>query len=161
MRAIRGILSAAGILNGIAAASIFLLVAITCVDVVGRYLFSSPIKGALELTEVLLCLSIFSALPGLCLRRGHITVDLIDSAVRARTRAILIVVIDVVCAGALLVVSYRMYLYSMKLYDYGDQTLVLHIPLYPLNLLIAVMTLFAALATMLLVGRDLRGLFRG
>src|SRR5699024_10106075 len=57
---------------------LFLLMVLTCVDVVGRYFFSQPLIGATELTEISLSLVIFTAIPVITWRGGHIVVDLID-----------------------------------------------------------------------------------
>src|SRR3546814_8744945 len=49
----------------------------TFVDVVGRYVFNSPLPGALELTEIMMASLIFTILPVVSARSDHITVDLL------------------------------------------------------------------------------------
>jgi len=66
-------------LGTIAAALMFCLMLLTCVDVVGRYFFNKPVTGGFELTEMLLAALIFAGLPLVTLRGDHITVDLFDS----------------------------------------------------------------------------------
>ena len=118
-------------LAAVAACAIALLGIVTCGDVVGRYLFNAPLRGSLEMLDMLVCLSIFPALPRVCRRRGHISVDLIDDVLKGPSHAVLLRVVDVVCAAALAVVAWRMALYGIKLRGYGDVTLLLRIPLYP------------------------------
>jgi len=65
-------------LGTIAAALMFCLMLLTCVDVVGRYFFNKPVTGGFELTEMLLAALIFAGLPLVTLRGDHITVDLFD-----------------------------------------------------------------------------------
>ncbi|HZT62245.1 MAG TPA: TRAP transporter small permease [Burkholderiales bacterium] len=65
-------------LGTVAAALMFCLMLLTCVDVVGRYFFNKPVTGGFELTEMLLAALIFAGLPLVTLRGDHITVDLFD-----------------------------------------------------------------------------------
>src|SRR3546814_2728132 len=48
---------------GFAATILFCLMVCTFVDVVGRYVFNSPLPGALELTEIMMASLIFTILP--------------------------------------------------------------------------------------------------
>jgi TRAP-type C4-dicarboxylate transport system permease small subunit len=132
-------------LAAVAAVAIALLCLVTCWDVVARYLFNAPIRGSLEILDMLVCLSIFPALPRLCRRRTHISVDLIDAALTPRSRAALLRVIDLACAVALAVVAWRMSVYARKLLSYGDETLLLQVPLYPYAFLVSAMAAVAAL----------------
>ncbi|MCB1810118.1 MAG: TRAP transporter small permease, partial [Candidatus Competibacteraceae bacterium] len=58
---------------------LFALMVLTCIDVMGRYLFNAPLQGATELTRLLMAGIIFAALPAVCLREDHVTVDLLDT----------------------------------------------------------------------------------
>jgi TRAP-type C4-dicarboxylate transport system permease small subunit len=71
----RAVVPALGV---VAAALIFCLMLLTCIDVVGRYFFNKPVTGGFELTEILLASLIFAGLPLVTLRGDHITVDLFD-----------------------------------------------------------------------------------
>jgi TRAP-type C4-dicarboxylate transport system permease small subunit len=66
------------VLGAIAAAVLFGLMLITCLDVVGRYFFGRPVYGAFEITEMLLAMLIFAALPLVTIRNEHVTVDVLD-----------------------------------------------------------------------------------
>lgn len=68
----------AGLFDLVTAALLGGMAAVTFVDVVGRYLLNRPLRGAFELTEVLMAAVIFAALPSLTLRREHIAIDLLD-----------------------------------------------------------------------------------
>ena len=50
---------------------------ITCVDVAGRYVFSQPVPGALEATEIMMGALIFASLPLVTLRQQHQPGDVI------------------------------------------------------------------------------------
>lgn len=55
------------------------MVALTFVDVIGRRIFNTPVFGANDITEHLMALIIFSGLPLLTAKRGHLSIDLFDA----------------------------------------------------------------------------------
>ncbi len=62
-----------GIVSGVL---LLLLMALTFVDVVGRYLFSIPVKGSSELTEITQAIFIITGVWIITMTNAHITVDL-------------------------------------------------------------------------------------
>ena len=122
---------------------------LTCIDVMGRYLFNAPLQGATELTRLLMAGIIFAALPAVCLREDHVTVDLLDTLtpkwlVRARQ-----LVINLTCTVILAVISWRVWLLAERAGQYGDRTEYLQIPVAPVVYFIALMCAMAALVAAL------------
>jgi len=80
-----------GVLDWAAASLMFLLMAMTCVDVAGRYFFNRPLPGGLELTEITMVLLVFAGLPIVTTAREHVTVDIVplepESLAAARSSA--------------------------------------------------------------------------
>lgn len=72
----------------VGAFSLFAMMCLTAADVVGRYVFNSPITGAFELTEFLVLILIFSFLAHSQAHKAHVTVDLILSRFPRRFRFI-------------------------------------------------------------------------
>ena len=66
------------VLGFVAAAVLFAMMTLTFVDVFGRKFFTKPIYGAYEITEFLMGMLIFSALPLVTARQGHVTIDVFD-----------------------------------------------------------------------------------
>ena len=66
------------VLGAAAGAMLFSLTILTCIDVVARYWFNAPVRGAYELTEVFLATLIFLALPLTTSRGEHVEVDLFE-----------------------------------------------------------------------------------
>ena len=60
-------------LSGIA---VLWIIAITCVDVIGRYFFNSPLYAGSEMVQVSMAFVIFLSLPGLFFKNENIIVDL-------------------------------------------------------------------------------------
>jgi len=109
---------------------LFGLIGLTCVDVVARYAFNSPVSGAYELTEILLATLIFLALPLTTLAGEHIEVELLDG-MKSRILKQLGTVIAGVCTVAIFAVI------AAELLDHADKlqrretvTDSLEIPLY-------------------------------
>jgi hypothetical protein len=67
-----------------AAVLLFCLMMLTTADVIGRYVFNWPIRGAFEITELLLLTLIFAGLPLASRADEHVTLDFIDMAARRR-----------------------------------------------------------------------------
>jgi TRAP-type C4-dicarboxylate transport system permease small subunit len=70
-----GAAHACGWLAGISLTAMML---VTVADVLLRATFNKPIRGTLEIVELLLACSFFIALPASFLRNDHIVVDLVD-----------------------------------------------------------------------------------
>ena len=75
--------AACGWVAGVALAAMMLL---TVADVVLRALLNRPLRGTLEIVELLLACTFFLALPASFLRDDHIVVDVIDGLVEGKTR---------------------------------------------------------------------------
>lgn len=57
---------------------LFAMMALTFVDVLGRYLLNRPLPGAYEMIAFMMPLMIFAALPVVCYNEDHVTVDLLE-----------------------------------------------------------------------------------
>ncbi|MGI9378220.1 MAG: TRAP transporter small permease [Methyloligellaceae bacterium] len=92
----------------VAATAMFLMSALTFVDVLGRYLFASPIRGSFEIIGLLLGVIAFTGLPLVSVNQTHITVDLFDSFIRGRIRRVLAYVMALGTALMMAFISYRL-----------------------------------------------------
>jgi len=145
------------LLEFVAALVLFLLMAMTCVDVVGRYFFNAPLDGATELTRLMMAVLVFAVLPVASWREQHVSVDLLDPLVPRRWVKPRQIVINLVAALALAGLSHRIWQLALRARDYGDTTEYLRIPLYPVVFFIALMTAVAGAALLLNAVRYLRG----
>lgn len=126
---------------------------VTTVDVFGRYLLSRPLPGAFEITEIMLAMVIFIALPLVCLKEEHVAVTLITERFRPRLRNLHAAVVSILCAAILLIVAWRLVAHSMQLASYGDVTIFLRMPKGPIGYTMAGFTVLGALA-LLVVARE-------
>ena len=126
-------------LGAAAAMLLFGLMALTAADVVGRYVFNWPLRGAFEITELLLLALIFAGLP-LASRTGeHVTLDFIDMALHHRGRLLLRRLVDLVCGLLILGLAWRVWNKAGKIAGYGDTTEVLRLPVGPFVYFMAIM----------------------
>lgn len=104
------------------------MVGLTFVDVVGRYVFNNPVNGAQEITSILLGLTIFTALPAVTMREGHITVDFLQNTFSGKLEHARKVVVHVATACALGVLAYVLFKQAGKLAFMEMRTPHLHLP---------------------------------
>ena len=132
------------LLGIIGAVVLFAMMMVTFVDVVMRYVFNAPLRGAFEATELMLVILIFSGLPLVSRNDKHVTTDLIDHFLGERTRRPLAFVIHLILCGALLAVSWLIWGKAGSLARTGDTTASLHIPVYPFVYLMSFLVLITA-----------------
>lgn len=106
---------------------ILFMMAITTIDVVLRYFFNAPLKGAFEMTEISMAMVIFGGMSLATARREHITVNLLEGRLSPRLRRWQRVGADLVCAAAVAVLGWRVALRGTRLLDTNETTLVLGI----------------------------------
>ena len=116
-----------------AAASLLLLVMmlLTFADVLGRYVFNTPLRGAFEITELALLSLIFAGLPLVSRADEHVTMDFIDKILGRSGRALLRRFVHGLCGVIILGMAWLVWLKAGKIAAYGDTTDVLKIPVGP------------------------------
>ena len=130
------------------AVDLFLLMALRCVDVVGRYAFNAPVPGTSELTGLGLALLIFGALPIVTARGEHVSVSLLEMILGERSRRVERVVLLATSLLVLAVMAWRLWVRAGTLAAYSDSTSYLRVPLAPFAYFMSAMT---ALATVVVV----------
>lgn len=117
-----------GLLSGIA---LFAIMALTFFDVLGRKFLSESITGSLELTELLMVVVIFAALPLVSRRGEHVEFDSLDPYLPMGLRRVQQVVVQLVCALSLLGLAWLMWNTGAEFGQTGETTAQLKIPKSP------------------------------
>jgi TRAP-type C4-dicarboxylate transport system permease small subunit len=113
---------------GVAASAILLgMMALTVVDVVARYAFNRPLRGAFEITELLLLVLIFAGLPLVSLADEHAVMDFADRLLRRRARAALVRAVQALDAAFMFLLAWLTWLKADRIWAYRDATDVLRI----------------------------------
>ena len=130
---------AEAVLGVAASAILFAMMLLTFVDVVARYVFNRPVRGAFEVTELMLLVLIFAGLPLVSYADEHVTMDFIDRLVGRGTRAGLERGVHVVTTAIMLLLAWLVWLKADRIWGYRDATDVLRIVYGPFVYFMAVM----------------------
>jgi TRAP-type C4-dicarboxylate transport system permease small subunit len=115
-------------LLGVAASVVLLaMMLLTVIDVVGRYRLKMPVRGAFEVTELMLVVLIFAGLPLVSFSDEHAVMDFVDRLLGPRGRRALRRFVHVVSAAFMFLLTWLMWLKADKIWAYRDATDVLRI----------------------------------
>ena len=137
----------------LAALALFGIMALTFVDVLGRKFLDTSLTGSLELTELLMVMVIFAALPLVSLRREHVVFDSLDRWVPAGLRRVQQAAVDLLSMALLLGLAGLMWSKAGQMAEYGDITAQLKLPLAPFVMLMSALCAVTALLHGVLVWR--------
>lgn len=143
--------------GGLAGAVLFFIMMLTVVDVVGRYLFNAPVAGGYEITQFAMAALIYAALPVVCFKESHVTIDLLDPLVpdaAVRPRQILI---NLVCAAILAIVAWSLWVLADRIAEYRDVTEYLRARRAPIIYYMSVLSGIGAIVFLANVVRYVRG----
>ncbi len=111
----------------LAGLALFAIMVLTFFDVAGRKLLSHSITGSLELTELLMVVVIFGALPLVSERGEHVVFDSLDPIIPRWLRTVQRVLVHLLCASALLALSWLMWKTGNDFVATGETTAQLKI----------------------------------
>jgi TRAP-type transport system small permease protein len=120
--------TACGLLSG---SALFAIMVLTFFDVGGRKILSQSIPGSLELTELLMVVVIFGALPLVSQRGEHVVFDSLDSHLPEVVRRIQGFVVHFLIGTALIALGYLMFKTGQQFAINGDNTAQLKIDKAP------------------------------
>ena len=133
------------------------LVALTCVDVIGRYFFRAPVVGATELVQIAMAGTIFFSLPAMFLRDDQVVVDLFSFVRKGWFGWVISVIFSIITVIAVFIVADRVFDYAVRAWEDGDKTIYLHIPRY---LIVSLITAMIYLSAVFAAFRGIRILLR-
>lgn len=126
---------------------LLVLVNMSLISIVGRKLFSSPIRGDMELMEVGAAVAIAAFLPMCELRGNHLKADAFTMWAPRRVKLCLDWLAHLLCCAVALLLAWRTGLQMLDSKEYGDMTTLLAIPLWmPLAMIVPSLVLLAICA---------------
>ena len=130
---------------------LFLVCILSTYSVVGRWLFSSPVLGDVELVQMGAAISIAAALPYAQMRNAHIIVDFFTLKAPIKLRLFLDVFAALLLAFCAAILAWRSTLGGLETYQYAESTMILGWPLWwsfltlgPGFLLLSITSLYSA-----------------
>ena len=118
------------LLGYMSAVMLGLLMMITVVDVICRYIFNAPLTGATEISELLMVLVVFLSLAWVSVERSHIRVDLLVNMWPRKVQLVVEVVTLLLSLSAYLIITWQSAQESM---DVKETTSLLRVPEAPFH----------------------------
>ena len=122
-----------------------ILVLITVIDVLGRYLLSLPLPGTTEITEIILGILIYIGLPYITRDEEHVTVSLFSNYFNNSIIKIQKIVVNFIVSIILFIIARQLYLHGLDLNLYNEITTFLEIPKAPIAYMMASLSMIASL----------------
>lgn len=133
---------ACGLCSGIA---LFAIMALTFFDVGGRKMLSQSIPGSLELTEMLMVVVIFTALPLVSLRGEHVVFNSLDNLLSPKLLLLVRKAVHLLCFACLVGLGWLVWDAAGAMAESGETSAQLQIARYPFIYLMALMCLLTGL----------------
>jgi len=137
----------------LAALALFAIMILTLVDVSGRKALSQSVPGSLEMTELLMVVTIFAGLPLVSLAGEHVVFDSLDPWLPERVRRIQGLCVDLVCALGLIGLAWVMWGMAEARAGDGETTAQLKLPIAPFVYGMSVLCAVTGVVHLLLVLR--------
>ena len=140
-------------LLGVAASVVLLaMMLLTVVDVIARYRFKMPVRGAFEVTELMLVVLIFAGLPLVSFSDEHAVMDFVDRLLSPRGQRRLQRAVQVVNAAFMFLLAWLVWLKADRIWAYRDATDVLRILYGPFVYFMALMIALTAVIHLVRMG---------
>ena len=140
-----------GLLAGIA---LFAIMVLTFLDVGGRKLLDNSITGSLEMTELLMVVVIFGALPLVSERGEHVVFDSLDPYLPDAIKKIQRALVHILCGAALLGLGWLMWQTGNDFLQSGETTAQLQILKAPFIYGMGVLCAFTGLVHLTLTFKE-------
>ena len=136
--------------------ALFGIMVLTFLDVSGRKFLSHSIPGSLELTELLMVVVIFGALPLVSRKGEHVLFDSLDGCWPASFVKVQKSLVNLFCSIALLALGWLMISTGIDFAAYGETTAQLKISKAPFIMGMGFMCALAGIVHLILVFNPLR-----
>lgn len=140
------------LISGIA---LFAIMVLTFLDVTGRKLLDNSITGSLELTELLMVVVIFGALPLVSRKGEHVVFDSLDSFWPKGFVKFQKALVNLLCSVALLALGWLMVSTGIDFASFGETTAQLKISKAPFIMGMGLMCALAGIVHLVLVFQPL------
>ncbi|MFO7496122.1 MAG: TRAP transporter small permease [Desulfobacterales bacterium] len=138
---------------------VLVMMVLTAVDVTGRYLFSAPVKGSLELSEFML--AVFGML-GMAYTQqmgANVKVRMLEKFLPRRAVLALDSLTFALSLGVILLLVYQSWVMGIEEYHYRTVSDSLGVPLYPFHFLLSLSCLVLAIELLVSLINSLHGVF--
>ena len=117
------------VLEIISATLLSVMMALTFVDVIGRYVFTAPVFGAAEMIQFLLAMTIFGGLSLINASDSHITVELFEPWLKRHIPRLQPVIVQSFSVLVMAIIAWQLTVFAIEAHELGSFTVVLEWPL--------------------------------
>jgi TRAP-type C4-dicarboxylate transport system permease small subunit len=128
-KAVTGISSA---FNMVASAALVLMMALSCADIFGRYLFNHPITGTYDIVGLSGAVLAAFAMPYTMLKKGHVAVELLVQSLSRGKQLVIQTFTHLLGISLCLVLVWQAMVLSRDMKAAGEVTPTLLLPFYPI-----------------------------
>jgi len=125
-------------LNIAGMAFLIILMLLITADVLLRAIFDQPIRGSVELAELVMVMTIFLALGWVQTNRANISVDILFERFPPKVKVVLNLATYLLCLLVCGLILWRSIEFQMYLQDSGRSTNILRIPVFPFQLMVVI-----------------------
>ena len=123
---------------------IFLIVMISTVNILGRWLFSMPVNGYIDWIEQFMAFFAFLGIAYTQREGGHIRMDMVVSKLKGRFFYVTELFTTTIILFLTLVLIYGSSLHFLRAYNIGDTSLDIDLPTWPAKLVVPIALTFLA-----------------
>lgn len=118
-----------------------LLSIITVLDIFGRELFSTPIDGFSDMSDLIIIFAAVACFPASFLAGSHVKIDLMGALIK-RTAVFFNLLGALATLIVVILISYNLCMYFYEVYENNQTTWLLYIPVWPVWLISALVFIF-------------------
>jgi len=112
-------------------AAILVMMAVTCIDVVGSKLFHRPLLGSIDMVQLSQIVAISFAAGMAQILGRHVQVEFVYNLLPRRAQAVIDSIWPLLSLGLFIVVIWRLWVLGNSFKTTGEYTATAYIPLYP------------------------------
>ncbi len=118
---------------------IFLVILLTTINVLGRWIFNLPISGYIDWTEQAMAFLAFLAIAYTQRLGGHIRMDIILRKINKRMLWLIEAITTSVMFLLTCILIYGTWLHFLRAWQLGDSSLDIDLPIWPAKLIVPIM----------------------
>ncbi|MFH1152938.1 MAG: TRAP transporter small permease [Pseudomonadota bacterium] len=118
-------------LSRLGCVALFAMMSLTVVDVVGRYVFNSPILGTFEVTSFLVSIMVYSFLGYAQSKKSHVTVDILVNTFPRKAQSVVDLVNHTAGLFLMTLITWKGFEKAIESMKAGDSPMNLPIPIHP------------------------------
>ena len=111
--------------------AIFLMVVLTCVDVVGAKLFRAPVFGSIDMMMLAQLIAVSFAGAMALIQGRHVHVEFFIILLPGRVQVLIDALMNILCLVFFGILVWRLFVYGHYIQVGGEETMTAHIPLFP------------------------------